>query len=384
MKTGAYFYPLTTRCAVRNKRTEANTLEVINEISLSSQARSIFKNQNIPHAYCLGTVDTVSWDDEDEDALKAQVSLAQKFGIDFFIFDSYMGLRDGQFVQELEKPLDDVFIGREVGKNMQFGLMIVPESPRCVLPVSIGYKEQEREYEMDIRSAYMTVDVCIKKYWNQENYLKIDNRPYISFYMSQLSENEKKRDYIKSLIKEIRDYSLSKYHIDLYIVGVVSTLEAGTFFESVGVDALTGYANLPNFRDKKVLQDYEVQLFSQYAMWEQFKNKLSTPFVPSSVVGWDATPRCKPGYTLESAKGNYPFVPIIVNSSAQLFGKMLESTMEYIHENVPKCEQYAIICAWNEVSESMALLPEVCNNVVDFVYLETVNKVKEQMRTKHI
>ncbi len=377
MKIGAYFYPMTSKCAIRNRRTVENNSQIINEISLALNAVSVFEGQKIPHKYCLGDFEYTSWDDEDKNSLKIQVELARKYGLDFFIFDTYMGMRDGKFVQEINKPLDETFLNEDVGLSMEFAVMIIPESPRSVLPVPKGYSEKGREYEYDnpLSSAKEIVDVCYKKYWCRKNYLHINGKPYISVYMSQLTEDKEKRDYIRKLIKCMNGYVKNKYNLELYIVGVASTLDAGRFFQSAGVDALTGYANLPDFTGKKMLQDYGKNLQQQYDLWDQFKKDISIPFVPSAVTGWDATPRCMPGYSLKEVKGLYPFTPIIINGDSEKFRVMLEGAMSFTKKYVPIEQQYGIICAWNEVSESMALLPEICNNRIDFSYLEVVKRI---------
>lgn len=374
---GAYFYPLTTSCPIRKERAKEYGYKPVNETKFIKHATPRFQNHDLPHIYCLGEESITEWDDASPETMRTQIAIAQKFGIDFFIFDSYMGRRNGEFIHEMADPLNGAFLGIKNNK-MKFALMIIPESPRVVIPVPKEFVEEGRVYDYDTETAKDIVDYCVKNYWNKENYLKIDGKPYLSFYMSQLSINPEKQAFLKILMRNILQYAKQKYDIEVYLVGVITNLESGKFFESAGARAITGYANLPDFDSHaQSVQDYNTQQIKRVKEWDDIQGAVKIPFVPPAVVGWDASPRGEPNLSLEEVKGIYPFTPIITGGSAKLFGSMLSESLRFILAHVPKAQQYGVICAWNEVSESMALLPTVKNGTIDFSYLD---EVKESLK----
>ncbi len=148
-------------------------------------------------------------------------------------------------------------------------------------------------------------------------------------------------------------------------------------FKEVDYDAVTGYAMLPNFVNG-IVETYQNALSPIQQYWESLLEKFPKTVIPPAVVGWDASPRGnkKTGET-EAVPNRYPFRPILTCNTANLFGEMLRQVQQFIEKKVPEPERLLIITAWNEITESAALLPKVLSNGdVDFSYLKKVKELK--------
>lgn len=276
------------------------------------------------------------------------------------------------------QPLDDNFLQLEEARDLKFALMLVFGSPRVVLPVPPikGFEEPNRYYELNQATARIVIDDCAIKYWPRQNYLMVNGRPYVSIFTSDLSAHgQAKKDALRQLLGEMREYSLRKYKVDPYIVGVVRKVSSGQDLVSAGAEALTGYAFLPEFgTDVPPIQVYSDLLAQRKIEWEEMKNTIGVSIVPPAVTGWDASPRGQSQCQLAEVAGCYPYTPIVVGSSPENFATMLKDTLTFVRENVPAEEQYGIVCAWNEITEGASLLPEVKEQGVDFGYLEALKK----------
>lgn len=383
IEVGAYFYPLTTGCPERARRANKLGYKPVDETVLASSATPLFDGHRQPRTYCLGSKDYTQWDDSDPDAMARQLELARDHGLDIFVFDTYTGTKNGRVVREMNGPLDKAFLGMNQSKSIKFALMMVFGSPRVVLPVppEKNFEEPDRYYDLNNYTAHLIIDDCVLKYWNLRNYYCIGGQPYLSIFTSDLSANGRsKTDALKQIIEEMKVYSHKRYKIDPYIVGVVRKVESAKQLVAAGANALTGYAFLPDFgAGSPPVQIYTELLARRMSDWQQLKDAVNVSFVPPAVVGWDASPRGQSNFSLDQVSGCYPYTPIVVESGPENFANMLRSTMGFVTENVPERERYGIICAWNEITEGAALLPELTNGRVDFGHLEVLKKIKQEM-----
>lgn len=95
VEVGAYFYPLTTDCPERRARGEKLGYPMVDETLLAQQAVPLFEGHKQPRRFCLGESEWTRWDDNDIQAMARQVELAKTYGLDFFVFDTYIGQRGG-------------------------------------------------------------------------------------------------------------------------------------------------------------------------------------------------------------------------------------------------------------------------------------------------
>ena len=109
--TFAYFYPLSTQCPERQARAAEHGYVLPDETQLCQESQPLYKGHNQPVTYCLGEAALKNWDDADPSAMERQIELASNYGIDGFVFDTYIGEKDGRKKHELNAPLDKAFLG---------------------------------------------------------------------------------------------------------------------------------------------------------------------------------------------------------------------------------------------------------------------------------
>lgn len=261
-------------------------------------------------------------------------------------------------------------------KKMEFAVMLCMGSPRVVFPVPRvkGYVEPDRDYDFNMDSARFIVDKCVRSYWSESNYLHVNGKPYVSFFMPDFSNNESLRKQIEEFFYEFRSYANDKYRVEPYMVGVLKRIEHLDVYLSVGIDKFTGYQILADFDlTAPPLQDYMAMLELRKKEWKKVV-EAGAVMIPSSVVGWDSSPRGEHNLSLDDVRMCYPYTPILVKNSPKNFKKMLEITDNFIMKYVPPSERYSIICAWNEVAEGNALIPKLIDNKLDYGYLEALKE----------
>lgn len=374
---GAYFYPITTNSPERVLRAKQYGYTLINEVDLAAQANPLYKKHKQPNIYCLGDLESTPWDDTNIKSMEKQIDLAIKYGINFFIFNTYIGSKDGKIVTEMTEPLDNAFLVSESNNFLKFGLMFTLGHPRALLPIPADpkFEEPNRLFDINKLTAKTIIDICNQKYWNKNNYFSINDRPYISLYKGglNLSANSKDFEMFKNFIHFMKKYSMLNYNINPYIVGVIKEVSDSKPLESCGVDALSGYAFLPDFsKNSSSIQNYDTLLNKREAEWNTITSNCKIPFIPPVVVGWDASPRGERGHSLESVSGLYPFTPIVEGSGPRAFEKMFKDSQNFVDRNVRRGEKYTIVCAWNEVSEGCSLLPTIEKGNINFGYLESI------------
>ncbi|MCB9813546.1 MAG: glycoside hydrolase family 99-like domain-containing protein [Pseudomonadales bacterium] len=377
---GAYFYPLTNSCPIRNKRAkELGFKSSTNETLLAQEAESLFEGHDQPKTYSLGDLDKTVWDDSDRDSMAIQIELAQEHELDFFIFNSYMGNRYGVFMHEASAPLDDNFLEIVDPNGMKFATMITKGGTRAALPIPFGEASSEpnRDYDISVESARAIVDKCARTYWDHPNYLFLQQKPYLSYWLPGFSNNKIAQQHVTDFVDEIYNYSLKQYGIDPYLVGVIKRANQVRSYIELGLDHLTSYAMLADFSSQAdPIQVYEDRVEAVGKEWAEIKD-LGAIFVPSAVIGWDGSPRGEKGRSWNEVKGTYPHSPVIIDETPEKFSIMLANALKFVAENVPKEDRYGVVCAWNEVTEGSALLPRIFDNEPSFAYLEIIKNLSK-------
>jgi hypothetical protein len=177
---------------------------------------------------------------------------------------------------------------------------------------------------------------------------------------------------LEIFVHTLKDHAMRRYRVDPYVIAVAIPSMDTPYIKNIGMDAVSSYAYLPDVSESAPpVQSYTQRAKVVMAEWDTIPHT----FVPSAVVGWDSSPRGENGYSLEDVAGIYPYTPIIVNDSTNTFSDMLRKSMQWTLKNVPLEEQYGIICAWNEIAQANALLPEIRNGKVDLSYINAVSKI---------
>lgn len=383
---GAYFYPQTMHCPVRAERAAHIGRQVLDETLLVQEAQPLFPGHMQPQAYCLGDPEWTRWDDTDDAAMRRQVELMQEGGLDFVVFDTYGGSRQGGAPQrELEEPTS-TFLRIPPADRPQLAIMWCLSSSRVDLPASTkrdNRTEAVRNFDQSPLTARFIVDECVEKYWDDPNYLHMRGRPYLSVYniYSGLDNADYKK--LEEFTGTIREYAIKQYRLDPYIVAVDRRPWWSFSANKAGLDAVTGYALLPDFSlTHEPLQKYADRVEKVSALWEGMVQSIGLPFVPPAVVGWDASPRGEQGSTLVEVAGKHPFTPILTEGTAEQFGEMLTKSMQWTQVNVPPEDQYGLVCSMNEIAEGHALLPKVIDGQADMSYLRqsaaSINSFRKQ------
>lgn len=383
LEFGTYFYPNSTRCPIRSRRARDAGRPITDETQLVQTAQPRFDGHKQPHTYCIGNPNETIWDDAEQPAMAKQVEIAQQFGIDYFVFLTYIANSKGQTIQELQAPLDESFLKLDPNSSMPFSLMMcLGSGARSIIPIYPGDNEQ-KNYPLGTATAQSIVDSCVHKYWNQPHYRLIDGKPELTLY-SPLSGQQ-----ITETVDALLTYSWETYQIEPYVSGVLTANTDGTDYVNGGVHALTGYLLLPDFTSgADRIQYYNSLLAQRIIEWHKIREQHNIPFIPPAVVGFDASPRFAAGYTLadvstmvNSPGQGRPMVPIIPDSTPERFSTMLKEVANYINASVPIDQRHVIICAWSEIAEGCALLPQVIEGQVDFSYLEAVSNMKRQLQS---
>lgn len=412
VEIGAYFYPL-AECSQRQWRSRQLHKElgsvparVPHELILAQEAQPLFDGHQQPVTYCLpeadGTVQTL-WSDNDHDALLLQTILAQRHGLSYFIFDTYHGLRDGEPVEELGTTRSVLTRASTMSTDVygmfgfKYARMETMQGPRALLPVPYkaegilgqgfagSLHEPGREYDVTPEAARHIVD-CNVIDWQGPAYLKVQGlRPYLSILTPSFIgvESKDKQRMLGEFVRELYSYANERFGILPYLTGVLRHSDDVESWAESGVDAITTYSHLPEFSGGDSLQDYTSLMMRREQEWYRYQEFLnnnygSVDFVPSVSVGWDASPRGEPGYTLEEVQGRHPYTPIVTNGSPSLFKQFLARAIDYTEAQVSD-GRLVTIFAWNEVTEGAALLPRLLKNGgVDLSYLKSVSELVHQ------
>ncbi|MCA9380531.1 glycoside hydrolase family 99-like domain-containing protein [Candidatus Dojkabacteria bacterium] len=378
MEYGAYFYPITTRCPDRRNRADLMGYSPVDESLLTQNATPLFRGHMQPNTYTIDGLNGTTWDDGDLSAMHTQIELAQEYGLSYFVMDTYIGRKEGKPVQEMIEPLNHLVKLNQ--PNFGFACMAVMGSPRVVLPVPNvpDFEEVGRYYDRTKESVRYLIDTLATLYWNNPNYLQIDQRPYLPIFTSDMSPGHDGLD-LPSMIEEMKEYSLKTYNVVPWVAGVVRKVKGAEALLQAGADGLTGYAFLPQFgRDSNPIQSYRQRIKDINKEWAEIQylcNRFGVSFIPPAVVGWDASPRGMNNSNLSDVTGVYPYTPILTSATPELFGKHLREVANYIKEQAPPAQHRATICAWNEVTEGAALLPKIIDGKVNPQYLEEVKKL---------
>jgi hypothetical protein len=155
-----------------------------------------------------------------------------------------------------------------------------------------------------------------------------------------------------------------------YFMGVIGQADTTSMriANQLPIDGVTGYALLPNWLSDPV-QDYSSLIDERVADWYVLQRGLRVPFYPVVCTGWDATPRAAPKERL-SPRDGYPYSPVVVDVTPELFGHFLDRALEFNRHFRPR-HNLVFLHAWNEWSEASVLEP---SDRFGFAFLDEVKR----------
>lgn len=280
-----------------------------------------------------------------------QISLARSFGVDLFAYGFFWSRGKRVF----ERALDEGFLGIP-GNDFPFALMWANRMPRRVLPV-------KRTRGMEIHPARLVytdpedflslIRFLAEHYFVRPNYFRLDGRLLFSifdstFFVRQLGP-ETARESIRTARRFLSDQGLPALH--LMALNPAPRLIGD--LARIGFDSASHYVHLPEWKGE-YLQDYRPLALLRREEWPGLLHRAGIAYFPSVSPGWDATPRgaVHGGRRVK----RYPWWPVVVGESPDLFRDFLQSAIRFSREN--NLYDLTFIASWNEWSEGHYLEPD--------------------------
>lgn len=394
VRIGAYFYPNEPSCPIRTERNKGQRVE--SEPVLARNARSLFPGHDQPRAYCLGDKNWTDWDDSERLTAERQIDLGNEARLNFFIVDSYLGIRNGKAMQESGGFLSQIasLPSSRIG-NLEFGMMCCFRAPRTIMAIMPGDLETNRGFDASLETAQFIADHSARNYWQHPNYLKVNERPYMSFFVPGTGATKEKSDDFRRFFQELKQRSHSQYGVEPYIVAVLShrsPVADAPALESIGVDAVAGYSNLLNFPQVVPVVEHAALIDARVAEWKKISESVKIAVEPTAMIGLDTSPRCQ--YTDAEGKpflptsmgqlkpfiGQYPHSSIVTGSTLETFEIMLCKLVELVNSSsISDREKIVTVNAWNEMTEGSCMLPRIRDGYVDFSYINLCKRIISEL-----
>ena len=273
---------------------------------------------------------------DSKETIKKQVELAKKHGIYGFCFYYYWF--SGKRL--MEKPIDIFLNNKEI--NFPFCLCWANENwtrtwDGLEKDVLIGQEYSKSDYKKFIND--------IKKYIDDDRYIKIDNKPVIMIY------NPKQIPDFEELTSKWREYAKEMGIGEIYIMSKCDLANDSHLYTKY-VDAefdfpphglghketkIYGLSSSKIFNYTKIVDDIE----------HLYRNHMPLkPFYYTCMMGWDNSSRRKEGYT------------VYYNYSLESYYKWLSYIIKETRRRNPIDRRFIFINAWNEWAEGTYLEPD--------------------------
>lgn len=307
-----------------------------------TKAKPLFKGHHQPHL----PADLGFYDLRLEEARLAQIAMAREFGIFGFCYYHYW-FNGKRLMQE---PLDRM----RANTREDFPYML------CWANENWTRSWDGQEKEILIAQQYSAKDdtnhirfLC-ENFFNDNRYIKVDNKPAFLFYRPQLLPN------IKQTIDTWREESFKLGHGELYL-GYSQSFGYSPDPKDLGFDFAIefhpNFGNLPSQEFAPFLEKIRYKLniggkhfyenriidYRKY-VHKQVSKGFQDGVYPGLTPGWDNSARRKSGST------------IFINSNPTDYG----SWLKYILTNYPWSKEdknFLFINAWNEWAEGNHLEP---------------------------
>ena len=291
------------------------------------------------------------YDDSRPETAARQTALARRYGVDLFVY----GLFWSRGKRVFERALDVGFLGG-AGDGFPFAVMWANRMPRRVLPVKRATGSlihPHRLVHTDPEDFLALVRFAAERYFARPNYFRIEGCPLFAvfdstFFVRQMGPAVA-REAILGARRLLRDCAQPGLHLMALnpAPGLLGALA------EIGFDSAAHYVYLPEWKGD-YLQDYATLTLRRTGEWDGLRRQAAIPYFPSVSPGWDATPRGSMHAGRPARR--YPWWPIVVGSTPQLFRNFLESAILFSREHNPAPLVFA--ASWNEWSEGHYLEPD--------------------------
>ncbi|GJQ60901.1 MAG: hypothetical protein D8M57_15375 [Candidatus Scalindua sp. AMX11] len=360
VKIGAYVYPGWHSCHERDRNFPSGWSEW--DIVLNAPPR--FSGHNQPRIPLEGP-----YDDSVSATSINQVTLARKYGVDFFVY----GLFWSRGKRVFEDALDKGFLAEGGESNFPFSLMWANRMPRGVLPVKLDPGPEidpVRLVYTDPEDFLHLIKFLEERYFRRKNYFQIQGKPLFSLFDSTFFLRQLGLEVAREAIQRAREYLSRKGYRGLHLMALNPAPSMIGEFKKVGFDSVSHYVWLPDWKGS-YRQDYGELIEKRCREWEGFAVESQLPYFPSVSPGWDATPRAAE-YGNERPK-RYPWWPVVVGEHPSLFSRFLGRAIRYTRKD--DNQELCFIASWNEWSEGHYLEPDTRFGTA---WLEAVRKEKHR------
>lgn len=319
------------------------------------------------------------WGYEDEslpEVMAKKIELAREHGIDAFIFDWYW-YEDGAY---LEEALNSGFLKAPNHDTLKFALMWANHDWTDIHPCTrAGEPTVLKNGCIDSGAFDAAMDHVIRDYFTKDNYWRIDGKVYFSIYMPSnlvkiFGSLEATRKALDNFRDKVRKAGLGEVHLNSVVwcrqilPGEEVVEDINWFLSELGFDSVTSYIWIHHYLpEQDITISYEAMMNRCIPMYEEFQKQYQLPYFPNVTVGWDPSPRTIASDQYEVK--DYPFTPIIVENTPDLFREALKQAKEYVTKNDVKV---LTINAWNEWTEGSYLEPD---SKYKLAYLEMIKEV---------
>lgn len=255
------------------------------------------------------------------------IKWALENGISFFVYDWYW--RDGR--EQLGAALNDGFLKARYGERMQFAVMWANHKP----------------FSNHTPAQLLAVtDYWIEHYLRRPNYLRVEGRPYVSFYSPvELLSDPGSSGAVRSALESMRQRARAAGLPDLHIgaVDIAGQVDLRVL-EEAGFDSLTSYTYIRTIPTPAAHMLYAPWVNGFEARWERASREPGLPYIPVLAAGWDGPEWYGP--RSERRRGRRP----------EHFEAALGRLKAFLGKTGGKI---AMLEAWNEWGEGAYLEPNV-------------------------
>ncbi|WP_101689095.1 glycoside hydrolase family 99-like domain-containing protein [Dysgonomonas massiliensis] len=271
------------------------------------------------------------WRDDSIKIMEQQIDLAADNGIDFFMFcwywcDDKKSINPKKIDSHSLHSCIDLYMKASNRKRIKFGILIANHQGAEIIG-SENWSETVR---------------YLSKYFKDEQYIKIDYRPYVAIFNAN------------GLDQEGRD-AMQQTAISMGIDSL-SIVACGSTPNSKKYEYRTHYNAIPvGDNNGQPERDYDELV----QITEQEWVVTNQPYIPSVSVGWDPRPwQENSDDGLADNTGYY-----YVNNTPQKFKQSLLRAAEWVEANPQATvkEKMVMIYAWNELGEGGFLVPNENN-----------------------
>jgi len=312
--------------------------------------------------------------------MEKKIRVAKKHGVDFFIFDWYY-YDNHEF---LNTALDSGYFNAKNNSHVPFCLMWANHDWRKLMPVKVNDKP-DIIWDGDVSAEEFDamMDLIIDKYFTHPAYYTINERPYFSIFsvktfLRGFEGIKEAANAIENFRKKTKAAGFDGLHLNIVGRGgafsVNNTEKDIRDFQEIVEELNAQSINTYNMVADKSTDnwpkvEYSDALESGEKFWYSISESFKIPYYPTISVGWDCSPRTVQSDRFKNV--GYPFSPIYVNNTPDVFKEGLKRMKGFMDNRKPK-HNICIINAWNEWTEGSYLEPDTTNK---YQYLKSLQDV---------